>query len=396
MKKYRTILMRSGKLLSVFISAMLISAPSVLSVKAANDAGICTYYGEISASESFSASRRRFSDRESAAEYIRSRLKDRTYEFAFTIPKDICTDHEKTPLELLALALAETGNGSEGDYIRYALKGYKYGCSEYQSETAIYYRVSYYTSKQDEDEADREISRIMQQLDLNGMTGYEKIRAVYDCVSGMVNYAKNTDDLSVFSAYGAAVKGTAVCQGYSQLLYRMMNDAGIPCRIISGLSKGNRHTWNIVSYNGLWYVMDVTWDSQLGGSDGFYFMRGTSDFDDFSKEEKHIPIYEYKIIFPDYDSEDFKAAYPISEKKAEAPVYTSGDVNGNGIIDGIDASIVLTAYSIASVKGTSPLTSAQSEAADVTKDGVVDGKDASRILSYYAAASAGNSKNLFA
>ena len=57
---------------------------------------------------------------------------------------------------------------------------------------------------------------------------------------------------------------------------------------------------------------------------------------------------------------------------------------------------MLTAYSIASVKGTSPLTSAQSEAADVTKDGVVDGKDASRILSYYAAASAGNSKNLFA
>ena len=63
--------------------------------------------------------------------------------------------------------------------------------------------------------------------------------------------------------------------------------------------------------------------------------------------------------------------------------YQLGDVNGDGYINAIDASIVLSAYA-KSQTGEEELTKPQQEAADVNNDGSIDSIDASEILDYYS------------
>ena len=165
---------------------------------------------------------------------------------------------------------------------------------------------------------------------------------------------------------------------------------GVDCRILSGTSGGERHTWNIVRIGDRYFYLDPTWDSQLGGSSGEYFLRGYLDFDDFSRENAHIPVYEYTEIFPDYESAEFKAAYPQAETK-----FIFGDADGNGVVDGNDASYVLSCYSLMSVNSSGfSMPPVQSAAADINGDCVTDGNDASGLLAYYAVVSSGKVRSL--
>ncbi len=69
--------------------------------------------------------------------------------------------------------------------------------------------------------------------------------------------------------------------------------------------------------------------------------------------------------------------------------YTLGDVNGDKIIDGRDATDILTDYAKSSTGQDSKYNEEQKTAADVNKDNIIDGRDASAILSYYAKTSVG-------
>ena len=71
------------------------------------------------------------------------------------------------------------------------------------------------------------------------------------------------------------------------------------------------------------------------------------------------------------------------------PSYTLGDVNEDGKVDSVDASLVLAEYSAIQTGEGSKLTYAQSLAADVNKDGRTDSSDASGILEYYSCVSTG-------
>ena len=69
--------------------------------------------------------------------------------------------------------------------------------------------------------------------------------------------------------------------------------------------------------------------------------------------------------------------------------YKLGDVTGDGIIDGRDATDVLTDYARTSTGKGSSFNEEQKKAADVNNDGIIDGRDATRILTYYAKISVG-------
>ena len=64
-----------------------------------------------------------------------------------------------------------------------------------------------------------------------------------------------------------------------------------------------------------------------------------------------------------------------------------GDVDDNRIIDGRDATAILTSYAKTSVGGKEEV---DSILADFNYDGIVDGRDASAVLSYYAKSSVNN------
>ena len=68
--------------------------------------------------------------------------------------------------------------------------------------------------------------------------------------------------------------------------------------------------------------------------------------------------------------------------------YTLGDTDENGIIDGRDATLVLTEYAQTSTGRESGFSDLQNKAADVDENNIIDGRDASWILSYYAYISA--------
>jgi hypothetical protein len=74
--------------------------------------------------------------------------------------------------------------------------------------------------------------------------------------------------------------------------------------------------------------------------------------------------------------------------------YKLGDVNFDGSIDAMDASLVLTAYANTATGNDSGFSDVQKFAADVNTDNAIDAMDASLILSYYAYTATGGKNTL--
>ena len=70
--------------------------------------------------------------------------------------------------------------------------------------------------------------------------------------------------------------------------------------------------------------------------------------------------------------------------------FLLGDVNGNGMVDAVDASSVLTYYAQTSTGKDGGFTETQLKAADMNENGLVDATDASAILTFYAKSSVDN------
>ena len=193
----------------------------------------------------------------------------------------------------------------------------------------------------------------------------------------------------------AVENGHAVCQGVAQLLYRLYNDSGIPCRIIAGIAhdtsgarEDSYHVWLITKIDGKYYLSDPTWDLKAEGDNFRYFLKGSNDFDS-TFNMRHIPQNDNGLTFPEYDSDDFRNAYPVFSENAPSPVCNLGDINGDKSINAVDASVILSDYSRVSTCGTSAFTVSQKSCSDVNKDGSVNAVDASCVLSYYAYVSCG-------
>ena len=84
------------------------------------------------------------------------------------------------------------------------------------------------------------------------------------------------------------------------------------------------------------------------------------------------------------------------QRVQETPSVQSieGDVNNDNIVDGRDATVVISDYSRSSAGKTSELTESQQRAADTNKDGILDARDATAIISYYALQSVGEARSI--
>jgi transglutaminase/protease-like cytokinesis protein 3 len=92
------------------------------------------------------------------------------------------------------------------------------------------------------------------------MNDYEKEKTIHDYIVSNIAY---DTDLINYTAYDALTQGKAVCQGFSLLTYRMMQDVGIETRIVDGIAGGESHVWNEVKLDGEWYHLDTTWDDPI-------------------------------------------------------------------------------------------------------------------------------------
>lgn len=108
------------------------------------------------------------------------------------------------------------------------------------------------------------IENIYDMIFLPDMTDYDKVKAAHDFLIMALEYDTSTPiPDSSYHAYGALATGKAVCSAYAELMLLLLDQAGVPCRIVTGVGKGEDHAWNMVYINGEPYHVDVTWDDPV-------------------------------------------------------------------------------------------------------------------------------------
>lgn len=339
---------------------------------------------EVPAKYVRSAETEYFDSAEPLAEYVREKMTQRISDIEFSVPSD--WDGLETIKQVLRDSTAETDKSNQGDYLRKSIESVAYSIGRYDGNVTITFDVVYNTTSQQEEFIDNKVSEILSELDIKNKCDYDKISAIYEYIINNVTYNLNSEGNSKFTAYGALYNKEAVCQGISVLFYRMAKESGVSCRLIVG-EAGGRHAWNIASIDGVYYLLDPTFDLYFSKvNDCKYFLRGTEDFDEYHKEITHIPASsEQELSSLDYDylSEEFTVNYPIADTKY-VPKQKTGDLNNDRIIDTVDASAILQAYSLMSTENSSGLTEIQQSVADINGDGLINSVDASMVLQYYS------------
>ena len=219
-------------------------------------------------------------------------------------------------------AFVHTGVATEGDYLAFQYGGsevdiYFYGSNKHQ----FIFHNTYYTSAEQEDIVEEEIEKVLSSLSLDDKTDYEKIKAIYDyiCCNTVYDY-ENLNDTEYklkYTAYAALLNKTSVCQGYALLLYRMLLESGIDCRIITGVGNGGRHAWNIVELGDAYYNADATWDAvyMQAGFDYNFFLSSNAGFKDHIRDAK-------------YETTEFNNMYGMSMSNYEPAAPCDGHIGG--------------------------------------------------------------------
>ena len=110
---------------------------------------------------------------------------------------------------------------------------------------------------------------ILSDILTDGMSDYEKERAVYRWVTGNVTYDYDHYDklegasLDSSTPYNPLTVGKGICMGYATTFQLLAELAGLEVIVVPGRAFYDRedHAWNMIFLNGQWYCLDVTWDS---------------------------------------------------------------------------------------------------------------------------------------
>ena len=242
-------------------------------------------------------------------------------------------------VDIFAKALDHTGDPCEGDYIFYQYLGFvphfdplKIDWLRFVSEGIVGmsadFTLSYRTTAEQEALVTEKIAKLSSSLGLKNAakSTFDKVKTIYDWMRENITY--DFDGLANYltkplasSAYAALFDGTAVCQGYSVLFYRLCLEAGIDARVVQDVTGGGApHVWNIVKMDdGKYYYIDTTlgagFEQQLGLSADGFFLKGSTYW-------SRLPLYtlgdQYtnKLLYP-----GFAQKFPISAGDYTAPEH---------------------------------------------------------------------------
>ena len=209
---------------------------------------------------------------------------------------------------LFQLATEHTGNPNEGDQLQLWTHVSEYWISAEEKDKGyvitLTMNLNYYATKEQEEQLREKISSVVKSLNLSGKSDYEKIRAIYNWICNHVtyDYARLDDEsyMMKYTAYNAAITGTAVCSGYAQLFYRLALSAGLEARI----KMNDNHAWNLVKLGGQYYYCDSTWDSGMQESQYQYFLKGSLDF--------HLHVSSIRLGFANNSLYNVDRNLPVS------------------------------------------------------------------------------------
>lgn len=170
----------------------------------------------------------------------------------------------------------ETGNPEEGQglrqvlYARGNLENDDHGDISYDEKTKSYKGIFYYSnlyyniSKERYSETITKLNEVMDSLNLDGKSDYEKCKKIREWIGKNVKYDRDDPETSGRTNYhnmtGAILDGHAVCDGFANLYHYMASFAGLLTLFEEGPTKGSglQHAWNLVQINGTFYYTDCT------------------------------------------------------------------------------------------------------------------------------------------
>lgn len=113
--------------------------------------------------------------------------------------------------------------------------------------------------------------KVLDEIITEGMTPYEKEKAVYDWMCAHLGHEGGVTVVvptaSEYSAepYGVLKYGTAVCVGYATTFRMFMQMMDIDCKVVHN----SYHSWDLVNLDGDWYHTDIYSDAGSGNYANF-------------------------------------------------------------------------------------------------------------------------------
>lgn len=108
-------------------------------------------------------------------------------------------------------------------------------------------------------------------------------KTIHDRLCENIIYAEDETTDEDDTAIGAILNGEANCDGYSDAFYLIGSLAGLNVRYQHGDSLDKRspdsrtsvsHLWNLLEINGIWHMVDITWDDEEHGWSYIWFNAG--------------------------------------------------------------------------------------------------------------------------
>lgn len=165
----------------------------------------------------------------------------------------------------------------------------------------------FYHIDDEENVLSQKVDEIIDEIIEKKMTDRQKLLAVHDYVVENVKYHRPTANAEdhpgyTHTAYGALMKGSAVCDGYAQAFKLLVDELGFENHLIFGITidetgefqESNRHAWNIVEYNGEFTHFDTTWDDPSFSEKiryKYYFIDSKEISEDHRWSEDDYEIY---------------------------------------------------------------------------------------------------------
>ncbi len=176
-----------------------------------------------------------------------------------------------------------------------------------------------------QEQIDQAVAQILAQAPVDG-TDYEKAIYVYRTLIENTDYnleaEHNQNIISVF------LNKETVCRGYTYGAQYLLNELGVPCVSVCGTSEGEPHSWNLISMDGDYYYMDVTWGEveywEETGDANVPPEEGTGDSDQMEVVDSESINYCY---FGVSDSDQAFMADHVADPYVPLPACTATDNN---------------------------------------------------------------------
>ncbi|HOZ89251.1 MAG TPA: hypothetical protein PK737_03370 [Bacilli bacterium] len=139
--------------------------------------------------------------------------------------------------------------------------GYKNVIITYDDSGEINIEIAKVYNPEQINAIEKRVKAIIKDLNLEGLAIKDQILLIHDYMINHAQYdfARIDEGSELYHsdiAYGPLFEGWAICSGYTDLMAIFLNELGVTNFKVSS----EKHTWNAVLLDNVWYHLDVTWD----------------------------------------------------------------------------------------------------------------------------------------